>query len=107
MSLWVSIMLGAALVAPGAPNAVQRLSAAQVEQVLAEAARKREAVEQAAPGPKRVIQGEVGVEVGTGGYRSVYGHALVPLGADGGALLSVSGDTESGHGSDRRRRAPR
>jgi hypothetical protein len=38
------------------------------------------------------IHGEVGVEIGTGGYRSTYGTAVVPLGATGAAAFSFQTD---------------
>jgi hypothetical protein len=84
-----------ALLAPiAAPaEAVQRLSPEQVEQVLDEAAAKREAAEVGLPRPN-LIHGEMGVEVGTGGYRAVYGTAVVPLGQDGAAVISVSNVTD-------------
>ena len=83
-----------ALLAPNLPAAsVQRLSPDQVERVLDDAAAKREAVEEARPRPGPAIHGEMGVEVGTGGHRAVYGDAFVPLGADGAAILSFSSST--------------
>jgi hypothetical protein len=98
--LILSIMVpSAAFAAPP----VQRLSDAQVEQVLAEAAAKREAAEVAALAPKPGIHGEVGVEVGTGGHRAAYGTAFVPLGSDGsGATVSFA--TSTGRDELRRRR---
>ena len=89
--MWVAIILvGAMAPVAAAPAPVQRLSDAEVARVLDEAARKREAAEAAAPEPKRLVHGEVGVEVGSGGYRSVYGSAFVPIGEEGGAVVSVS-----------------
>jgi hypothetical protein len=86
---WTMILLGT--MAPvSAPAPVQRLSDAQIAQVLDEAAAKREASEAAAIQPKREIRGEVGVEVGTGGYRGVYGSAFFPFGDEGGVMLSGS-----------------
>lgn len=89
------LMIGlAAANAPAAQVApVQRLSEAEVAQVLDEAAAKREAAEAAAPVPKREIHGEVGVAAGTGGYRAAYGSALVPLGEESTALLQFSTET--------------
>lgn len=72
----------------------RRLSPEQIEAVLAEAAKKREAaaaqlgpesIEQAA---KPQVHGEVGVAVGTGGYREAFGTAIYPLGDDGVAAIS-------------------
>lgn len=39
--------------------------------------------------PDRQVHGEIGIEIGTGGYRGLYGSALVPLGEEG--FLSVDG----------------
>ena len=98
MMLFATLAPAAVLAAPA-----QRLSDEQVEQVLAEAAAKREAAERAAEKPKIAIHGEVGVEVGTGGSRAAYGTAFVPLGAENGAVLSFSTATEP----DARRRRDR
>ena len=89
--MWISmILMAAAAPAAAAPAPAQRLSDAEVARVLDEAARKREAAEAAAPERKRIVEGEVGVEVGSGGYRSVYGSAFVPIGEEGGAMLTFS-----------------
>ena len=37
----------------------------------------------------RLVEGEVGVAVGTGGYRSIFGTAVMPLGQSGAVALSV------------------
>ncbi|WP_420136375.1 hypothetical protein [Sphingomonas sp.] len=42
--------------------------------------------------PDGRIHGEVGVAVGTGGYRSTYGSAVVPLGDTGAAAFSFQTD---------------
>ena len=77
------------------PLSERRLSPEQIEAVLAEAAKKREAaevglnsdgIEQA---PKPQVHGEVGVAVGTGGYREAFGTAIYPLGDDGIAAISL------------------
>lgn len=88
----------------------RRLSAAEVEQILEAAAQKREAptISAAAPvvkvkTPARPIEGEVGVTVGSGGYREVFGTAIVPVGADGVAIISFDGAESSRHRSRRRR----
>ena len=86
-----------------AAPAAQRLSDEQVEQILAEAAAKREAAERAALAPKPGIHGQVGVEVGTGGRRAAFGTASVPRGEDGsGATVSFA--TSTGREELRRRR---
>jgi len=80
---------------PPSAASERRLSPEQIEAVLAEAAKKREAagtyalpkgIERASPPP---LQGEVGVSVGTGGYREVFGTAIHPMGDDGVAAISV------------------
>ncbi|MEO7814901.1 MAG: hypothetical protein ABIR87_05595 [Sphingomicrobium sp.] len=103
--LW---LLSAALTAPAlaadpppAPIAdVHRLSAAEVQQILDSAEARRAAPD--AP-PARRIEGELGVAIGTGGYREVFGTAVVPLGQDGTAILTF--DTlDSNRGRVRRHR---
>lgn len=103
--LFLSALLPAsALAAPEpVPPAVQRLSESQVEQVLADAATKREAVEAETPNPKLAIHGEVGVEVGTGGHRAAYGTAVVPIGEDGQAAVSFVTSTDREYYSRRHR----
>ena len=65
-----------------------RLSDAEVEQVLDTAARKRETSELLGDQPARQVHGEVGVSIGTGGYRSAFGTAVVPIAGEGAAILS-------------------
>ncbi len=81
----------------------RRLSAAEVERILEAAAQKREAPVAKAPAPARPIEGEVGVSIGSGGYREVFGTAVVPVGADGVAIISID-SAESNRGHSRRRR---
>ena len=87
------------LTAPAIAQDTRRLSPAQVEQILEEAARKRAAADKP---PARVIEGEVGVSVGTGGYREVFGTAVVPVGKEGTAIISIGSEE-----SDRRYRRRR
>lgn len=86
---------------------VHRLSAAEVE-ALKEAAADRvnrntvdglEVNDRSAP----QVHGEVGFAVGTGGYTSVFGTAVVPLGSDAVAAISF----ERAQFNDRRFRARR
>lgn len=42
----------------------------------------------------RQVHGEMGVAIGTGGYRSVFGTAVMPLGQDG--LLALSFENSQG-----------
>ena len=95
-----------AIAAPDKPATLPsevRLSDEEKEKVLeAAAASRREPVrlqadqtaisEDALPPP---IHGEVGLSVGTGGYRSAYGTAVVPLEGEGVAIISL-GTTDFG-----------
>ena len=88
---------------PTATHSEYRLSPEQIEQVLADAARKREATDggvQVAPSapesPPPAVHGEVGVSIGTGGHRSVFGTAVMGLPGNGSGILSVG----SHHRSD-------
>jgi len=78
----------------------RRLTPEQVEAVLAEAAKKREAAdkqvpaqilvtEDSAPRVLPAVHGQVGFSVGTGGYREAFGTAVYPLGEDGVAVISL------------------
>ena len=74
---------------PVAPSEI-RLTPAEIERVLADASYKRHARPQpvdAAP-PERKVHGEVGLEVGSDGYRSVYGTSALELPDGGFAILS-------------------
>ena len=86
------IMALAAPVSAAAPTlaapAEYRLSEAEIEKVLAEAARKREAQALTATRTGPEIHGEVGFSIGTGGYRSIHGTAVVELPDDGFASFS-------------------
>lgn len=104
-----SLLLASSLILPGTAYAAadptptapseHRLSPAEIEQVLDTAARKREAAESRPwaaelnedelPPP---IHGEVGFSIGTDGYRSAFGTAIVPLSDDGLAILSFETD---------------
>ena len=74
---------------PAAPSEI-RLSQAEIDRVLADAARKRQARPQpvAAAPPERKVHGEVGFEIGSDGYRSVYGTSALELPDGGFAILS-------------------
>ena len=81
--------------AQSASASERRLSPEQIEAILAEAAKKREAAEvslgpeAAEPPARRQVHGEVGVAIGTGGYREVFGTAIYPMGDDGVAAISL------------------
>lgn len=106
------MMIGVAalmLPAPGSAADERRLSPAEVEQVLEKAAQKRDAPTLAVPAPAakeklpaRPIEGEVGVGIGTGGYREVFGTAVVPVGTEGVAIISF--DTVESRRQHKRRR---
>lgn len=95
----VIVMVALLLTAPAIAQDTRRLSPAEVERILEEAARKRLAADKP---PARVIEGKVGVSVGTGGYREVFGTAVVPVGKEGTAIISIGSE-----GSDRRYRRRR
>lgn len=65
-----------------------RLSDEEVDRVLNAATRKRELSEKLGDRPGLLVQGEVGVSIGTGGYRSAFGTAVVPIAGEGAAILS-------------------
>lgn len=87
---------GAALAGPDqAPTAMtseHRLSPDQIETVLDDAARKRDLARSSGERLPPPIHGEIGFSIGTGGYRSAYGTAVVPLTGDGVAILSFGTD---------------
>jgi len=86
-------LIGLALIATPAlaatnDDGVVRLSAQEREDAISAAAARRDAEELPINGLDRQIHGEVGMSIGTGGYRSMYGTAVVPLGDSG--FLSMS-----------------
>jgi hypothetical protein len=91
MTIAVAAML---LPAPALAADERRLSPAEVEQVLEKAAQKRDAPTVSDPAavlekrPARPVEGEMGVAIGTGGYREVFGTAVVPVRAEGVAIIS-------------------
>ena len=95
------IFMIAVLPAPALAADERRLSAAEVEQILDAAAQKREA--SAAKAPARPIDGEVGVSIGSGGTREMFGTAIVPVGEQGVAIISID-SAESDRQRHRRRR---
>lgn len=93
-----AMVVSGAAVAAAPPRAIgdeHRLSEAEVQKVLNAAALKREALPAPAPQietakpPARPIEGEVGVSIGSGGFREVFGTAVVPVGADGVAIVTI------------------
>jgi hypothetical protein len=77
-----------------APLAAEhRLSEDEKKRILDTAAAKRntpQPIEEKSDGerPRPQIHGEVGFGIGTGGYRSAFGTAVVPLGNEGLAIIS-------------------
>ena len=73
----------------------RRLSPQQIEEVLSEAAKKREATaiqdgpQPIGPSAEPQVHGEVGFAIGTGGYREVFGSAIYPVGDGGAAAISL------------------
>ncbi len=83
---------------PNAPGTVS-LTPEQREAAL-EAAATRSGRELDGNGPDRKIHGEMGIEVGTGGERAMYGTAVVPLSDNATAAFSF----ETGRSNYRWRR---
>jgi hypothetical protein len=102
-------MLLAALALPVPARAAdeRRLSPTEVERILEAAAVKNKAVADlakpadVAARPVRPVQGEVGVAVGSGGYREAYGTAIMPVGDEGVAIISIGSEE---YGRRKRRR---
>ena len=110
MKKWMTIAVAAMLLpVPALAADERRLSPAEVEQVLEKAAQKRDAPTVSDPAavlekrPARPVEGEMGVAIGTGGYREVFGTAVVPLGEQGTAVISFD-SSQSNRGGWRRRR---
>jgi hypothetical protein len=55
------------------------------------------------PGSDHAIHGEMGVAIGTGGYRSMYGTAIVPLGDSATLGLSFEREQDNGRYGNYRR----
>ncbi len=73
--------------APPPPSGIVSLTPEQREAAI-EAGAARAAADLSGGTGDRRVHGEMGVEVGTGGYRSVYGTAVVPLGDNATAAFS-------------------
>ena len=100
--LIAAMALPAPMLAADAPRAAigdeHRLSPVEIQKILDEAAARRALAGD--PEPRRV-EGELGVAIGTGGYREVFGTAVVPLGQTGTAILQF--DTVDSNRGRRRR----
>jgi hypothetical protein len=69
---------------------------AAIESGAARQAKKPEYLQEL-PQPDRAIHGEVGVAIGTGGYRSIYGVVGVPLGDSGEMVLAYNQERGRGY----------
>ncbi|WP_332769339.1 hypothetical protein [Phenylobacterium sp.] len=78
----------------GAPPSAAADTAAQIDRWIAEAPQP---VDEPTVDQRRRIHGEVGVAVGTGGYRSGYLVSVMPLGETGSLTLAIS-QTKNGRG---------
>ena len=57
-----------------------------------------------APSPKRPVHGEIGFGIGTGGYRSVFGTVVYPVGDEGFVAFSFANSDFGNQGRRTRRR---
>jgi hypothetical protein len=100
------ILLLALIAAPSlAQEKVYRLSEADKRAAIEDASRRPESntrlpiVDGRAPGSTdKRVRGEVGMMVGTGGTRAIYGSTAVPLGENGMAQFSFSTGRYNGFG---------
>lgn len=90
--------------APAEQASAHRLSEAEKERLLDEAVERRELLEEALPPLKRQVHGEVGLAVGTGGFRSIYAVSEVPIGETGTAIISFENTDWGERGRARRHR---
>lgn len=86
-----------------------RLSDVEVQKILDAAALNHEkagapaALAEPTTPSARSAEGEMGVAIGTGGYREAFGTAILPLGANGTAIISFD-TVDSSRGRGRRHR---
>ena len=78
----------------GAPPSAAADTAAQIDRWIADAPRP---IDEPLVDQRRAVHGEVGVAVGTGGYRSGYVFSTMPLGENGFLTLAFS-QTKNGRG---------
>ena len=98
--LFVPLIAAALVAVPAlAEDGIVALSPAEKEAVLNQAAEREELPINGAP--SRAPHGEVGIAVGSRGYRAMYGNTIVPLG--GNATAGFSFYTEQMNGYRRRR----
>lgn len=95
-ALFTATLANAAEPSPAAASSEHRLTPEQIQKVLDDAARKRASADrpESTAGPEAhavptPVHGEIGFSIGTGGYRSAYGTAIIGLPGDGTATLSI------------------
>lgn len=89
------LIIAAALATTAASAETIRLSPAEAEAAIEAGAARQSRAAQALPDNPpldRGVHGEVGVAIGTQGYRSMYGVIGVPLGDSGGVLLGYNNE---------------
>ena len=74
------------------PPGTARLTPEQREAALEEGAARAEHLIDSGVSPDHRIHGEIGVEIGTGGSRAVFGSAVAPLGDRGAVAVSVESE---------------
>ena len=89
----------AAFAATASQAETVRLTPEQAEAAIEAGAAKARRAEGLPDNPvlDRRVHGEVGVAVGTGGYRSIYGVVGVPLGDSGGLVLGYNQERGRGY----------
>ena len=98
-----ALSLAPAAHAQTAPGTLIALTPEQVEAAKEEGARRgAKTMLEGGPVRDRAIHGEVGVSIGTGGYSSIYGTAVAPIGDSGMIALSLANE-QFGQSWQRRR----
>jgi hypothetical protein len=90
-SIVASLTMGTAALADAprtAPSGATIALSDDEREAALEAGATRAAQELPINGLDRKVHGEVGMEIGTGGYRAMYGTAVVPIGQTGYAQFS-------------------
>jgi hypothetical protein len=102
MKMFLALMLIAAPAAALADTVTLTAEQAEAAKEAGAARNARNAQLGLEPGQDKAIHGEMGVAIGTGGYRSMYGTAIVPLGDN--ATLGLSFANEQYRAGPYRRR---
>ena len=96
-------------VAPASSPAERRLTPQQIDKVLADTAKRNKEIHvgrgtlaDERPCPTKP-HGEMGVEMGTGGYGAMYGSAVIPVGCNATVAVAVGTSTSNGYYRGRRR----